>query len=489
MILSKSQYIRANQCLKSIWLCKKRPELREIQEEKESLFERGYDVGDLAKELFPGGVEIEFDSNNFNEMINKTKELIKSGEKIIYEAAFSENGIFAMADILVKNDDGYEMYEVKSSTCVKDYHIDDAGIQWYALSNAISLKKAYIIHINNEYERNGKLEIEKLFKIVDITDMVIEKQFLIPQKLQEINEILSQDKEPQIPIGSHCFNPFECDFIGYCWRDIPEFSVFNLYRMNFDKKMEFYNQGIIDLKDVDESKLNKTQQIQVKTYKEKSVYIQKDKIEKFLSKLKYPINFLDFETFMEAIPRFNKQKPYQHIPFQYSLHILYADGKIQHKEFLANENEDPREKLAKSLLNDLTDSGTILAYNKNFEISVIKELAGFLPELKDELLSLVDRFEDLINPFRNLGVYHYNFNGSFSIKSVLPALFPNEKELDYKNLGLIQNGGDAMDIFAKLHLIKDKTKRDEIRKDLLAYCRLDTLAMVKILERLEGFMK
>jgi len=189
MILS-----RALQCPKSLWLYKKRPELR-VTADKEVLFERGYEVGDLAKKLFNGGVEIEFNPDDFKRMIEKTKELLEK-EKIIYEATFSKNGIFAMADILVRDGDGWNMYEVKSSTSVKDYHIDDASIQWYAISNVINLKKAFIVHINNEYERNGKLGIDKLFKIEDITDKVLEKQNEIPKKLKEIEKILSLNKEP-----------------------------------------------------------------------------------------------------------------------------------------------------------------------------------------------------------------------------------------------------------------------------------------------------
>jgi predicted RecB family nuclease len=219
-MISKSQYIRTLQCPKSLWLYKKRPELR-VTEDKKVLFERGYEVGNLAKELFDGGVKIEFNPNDFNGIIEKTKGLLEK-ENIIYEAPFSENGIFAMADILVRDGDGWNIYEVKSSTNVKDYHIDDASIQWYAVSKAINLKKAFIVHINNEYERNGELEIDKLFKIVDITDKVLEKQSEIPENLKEIEKILVLNEEPQISIGLHCFNPFECEFIHYCWKNIPE---------------------------------------------------------------------------------------------------------------------------------------------------------------------------------------------------------------------------------------------------------------------------
>ena len=300
-------------------------------------------------------------------------------------------------------------------------------------------------------------------------------------------QTILQEDEPTIDIGPHCLDPFDCYFLEYCWKDVPDFSVFRLYRMNGTKKFELYYQGIVSYEEVANSNiaLNATQKLQIDTYLNQTVYIDKEKIEKFLEKIHSPISFLDFETFQEAIPRFNRQKPYQQIPFQYSLHILYEDGTLEHKEFLADENEDPRPELAKRLLQDIAPNGTIVAFNKSFEIRVIKELAAHLPQFQKELLLLVDRFEDLIEPFRNLGYYHPDFHGSFSIKLVLPAIFPEDEELDYKKLGSVQNGGDAMEIFAKLHLFKDKAKKEEIQKDLLAYCRLDTLAMARIYEKLK----
>ncbi len=490
MTLSKSQYIRGLQCHKSLWLYKNRPELRDTPDyAQESLFNTGHSVGELAKELFPNGVEIEFDADNFNGMISKTKELISNGTEVIYEATFREDGIFAMADIVVKNGDAWDMYEVKASTEVKEYHIDDTSIQWYALSKAIKLNRAYIIHIDNQYVREGDLNIEELFETEDITDQVQDKQYTIEPNLEEMEQVLKGDM-PDIDIGGHCDKPFSCDFSSHCWKHIPSPSVFNLYWMNWSKKFEMYYKGMITYADIpSDFRLNDTQRLQVETAKTKEPYIDKDIIKDFLGTIKYPINFFDFETFQNAIPRFDKQRPYQQIPFQYSLHILHEDGMMEHKEFLGDENSDPRDDLIVQMLNDITETGSIVAYNQSFEMNRIKELAKLKESRKDELLALNERFIDLIVPFRGRGYYHPDFNGSFSIKSVLPAMFPNDDELDYKKLGSIQNGGDAMDTFANLHLLKDKSKIEEIKKDLLAYCRLDTLAMVRIWERLKEVVK
>lgn len=486
MTLSKSQYIRGLQCHKSLWLYKNKPELRDTPNQaQESLFNTGFDVGDLAKQLFPNGVEIEFDSSNFDGMVAKTKELINNGCEVIYEATFKENGIFAMADILVKNQDSWDIYEVKASTNVKEYHLNDASVQWYSLSNAIKLNKVYIVHINNSYERIGDLDIQNLFSIVDITEEVQNRQYQIPFNIEQM-DLMLKDEMPNIDIGTHCSNPYSCDFESHCWKHISYPSVFNLYWMNSSKKFEMYYKGIVNYEDIPlDFALNTTQKLQVETFKSNEPYINKSIIKDFIEIVKFPINFFDFETFQNAIPRFDSQRPYMQIPFQYSLHILHEDGTLEHKEFLGDENSDPRDALINQMLKDITLNGSIMAYNQAFEITRIKELANYNIEKKDELLALVDRFVDLIVPFRGRGYYHPNFNGSFSIKSVLPAMFPNNDELNYKKLGSIQNGGDAMDTFANLYLLKEKSKRDEIRKDLLAYCHLDTLAMVRIFEKLK----
>jgi len=485
MTLSKSQYIRGLQCHKSLWLYKNKPELRDSQSQaQESLFNIGYDVGDLAKQLFPNGVEIIFDTDNFDAMLDKTKELIRNNCEVIYEATFKEKGIFAMADILVKNGTSWDIYEVKASTGIKEYHLNDAGVQYYALQNSINIGRVYIVHINNNYVRHGDLNIDELFTIADITDEVNNRQYQIPFQFEQM-ELMLQEEMPNIDIGTHCSSPNGCDFYGHCWSHVPSPSVFNLYWMNSNKKFEMYYKGIKTYEDIpSDFRLNATQELQISTYKSKEPYINTTIIKDFLDTIEFPINFFDFETFQNAIPRFDNQRPYMQIPFQYSLHIVHSDGRMEHKEFLGDENSDPRADLITKMLQDIAPTGSIVAYNQSFEMSRIKELSDFDKDRSEALLALNSRFVDLIVPFRGRGYYHPNFNGSFSIKSVLPAMFPNDDELNYKKLGTIQNGGDAMETFANLHLLKDQSKRDEIRADLLAYCHLDTLAMVKIWEKL-----
>lgn len=483
-MLSKSQYIRALQCHKSLWLHKNKPEFKNSSLEEESLFTTGLTVGDYAKQLFPGGIEVEFTSNDFASMIKKTSDLIKQGVDVIYEAAFKENGVFAMADILCREDDAWNIYEVKSSTEIKGTYIEDASVQYYALSEVIKINKVFIVHIDNEYVRQGDIKIHELFSINEITDQVLDKQSEIKSNISNIESMLKKDV-PDIDIGLHCSKPYDCDFSEHCWNHIPSPSIFNLYRLNKTKKFDLYNKGITGFEDIPtDYKLSNVQQVQVSSSLSKQVIVEQDTIKNFLSAVEFPISFFDFETFQNAIPRFDNQRPYMQMPFQYSLHIMNSNGDMQHKEFLGDENQDPRRILAERMLNDIPKTGSIMAYNMSFEIMCIKGLAELYPDLRNQLMELTTRFVDLIVPFRQLGFYHPDFNGSFSIKSVLPAMFPNVTELDYKKLG-IQNGGMAMDTFANLHLLKDRVRRDEIRSDLLAYCHLDTLAMVRIFEKLQ----
>ncbi|EGH4926774.1 DUF2779 domain-containing protein, partial [Campylobacter jejuni] len=250
---------------------------------------------------------------------------------------------------------------------------------------------------------------------------------------------------------------------------------------------EFYYKNIIDLKDIkDLSNFNENQQIQIKASLNKEIYINKDNIKKFLDTLNYPIYHLDFETFMQAVPEFKGIKPYMQIPFQYSLHIDHKD-KLEHKEFLSECGVDPRYELAKKLINNIPKDVCVLAYNASFEKGVIRNLAITYPELSEYLLNIEKNIKDLMLPFQNKDYYHYKMQGSYSIKKVLPALIP-DMEKAYKDLELIHNGNEAMQSFELMQNM-DQNTQVKYRKALLEYCKLDTLAMVKILKHLEEITK
>jgi hypothetical protein len=332
MQLSKSLYLRGLQCQKSLWLKKyKKDVFSSPDTSDQAAFETGNEAGDLARQLFPDGRKIPYKNTTFDEKIALTQQWIDEGVKNIYEASFSFNSVFVMVDILHINDDkSVEIYEVKSSTEVKDVYLDDVSIQYYILNwLGYNIKKASIIHINNEYARGDELEIDKLFQIADVTDEVLKLQDNIPLNLKEFERVLSDDKnEPEMDISPQCDNPYECDAKAYCWKHIPEYSIFDIARLRSDKKFELYKQGILEInriKDEDLELFSESQQIQIRAEKTKKEIINKKAIKKFLSTLTYPIYHLDFETFQQAIPQWKGIKPFMQIPFQYSLHIEYSD--------------------------------------------------------------------------------------------------------------------------------------------------------------------
>lgn len=491
MNLSKSLYTRGLQCVKSLWLKKYQKDvLTPPDTSAEAIFATGDKVGALACELFPNGKEIPFEGTSFEEKTALTKKWLDEGLQNIYEATFVYDNILVMVDILHINDDNsVEINEVKSSTEVKDVYLDDASIQYYVLNGlGYKVKKTNIIHINNKYIRGNELEVDKLFSVVNVSDEVLELQENIPFHLKNFRSHLADKKtEPIIDIGEQCSKPYACDAIEYCWKqkNIPDYSIFNISRLRTDKKFSLYKDGIINFNQLENiSSFSPTQQVQILSEQENKTIINKKAIEKFIETLSYPLYHLDFETFQQAIPEWQGISPFMQIPFQYSLHIETKNGELEHKEFLAQEGIDPRYKLAQQLVQDIPNNVTVLAYNMGFEKGVLRKLADMFTEFSDSLLAIHDNVHDLMIPFQKKDYYTPSMKGSYSIKYVLPALVP-EMEKAYKELDNIHNGSEAMQTYAKLSGMIDKDEVTRLRESLLRYCELDTLAMVKILNKLK----
>lgn len=483
--LSKSKYCRAIQCNKMLWLEKNKPE-EKGEMDNQAVLDNGTKVGELAKGIFGKHTNIEYDEN-LDKMIYDTKEALKESSNIITEASFKYKNNFCSIDILKVNGNSVEIYEVKSSTEIKDIYLDDISYQFYILNKlGYKVTKASIIYINNQYIRHGELNLSEFFNSEDVTDIVQEKQKEIEAKIKEINKYMKQKDEPKQEIGMQCFKPYQCQFWKYCTKHLPEHNVFQIRKMHKDKALKFYYEGKTNFKDLLEENMNWKfkQQIEFEEFNYEP-HIDKQKIREFMKNLYYPIYFLDFETMQTAIPEFDNSKPYQQIPFQYSLHyITKEDGELLHKEFLAESGMDPRRKLAEQLVKDIPKDVCVTAYNMMFEKGRIKELAEIFPDLSEHLMNIHEHIQDLMIPFSERMYYCKDMQGSYSIKYVLPALFPNDPELNYHNLPLIHNGGEAMNIFPK---IKDMSKEEQekARYGLLKYCELDTYAMVKVWEKLK----
>lgn len=492
--LSKSQYLRGVQCHKRLWLYKyKRELLDEPTPSQLARFQAGNEVGELALELFKCKDKIAFSEGDFSAKIARTKALIDNGVSSIAEATFSHNGVLVMVDILQITTDGLIINEVKSSTGLKSVHIDDLAVQYFVLSGAgHKVIGANLVHIDSSYTRKGALEVDRLFKQVDCLQAVIEKQSEVEQNLCAFEKILEDSTNaPNIAIGAQCDCPYECDFKGVCWSGVPsENSVFEILRLDSHTKFALYHSGIARFSDIkDFSAFSASQILQIQCALDNATHIDKVKIREFLATIRYPVYHLDFETFQEAVPSFDSQCPYMQVPFQYSLHIDYGGGdeSIEHREFLADSQGDPRAVLVESLVRDIPRGAFILAYNASFEKGVMRKLALTFPQYAEILEHFCENTADLMTPFAQKAYYHPAMRGSYSIKAVLPALVP-EMEQAYKDLELVHNGGEAMEAFPALKAM-DKANRWAYRHALLEYCKLDTLAMVKVLGKLREVAK
>ena len=484
MNLSKSKYIEGMQCPKILWLNKYKPEVKE--EVSNSSLDTGTKVGILARELFGKHTNILY-NDNLDIMISDTKKALEEDNIVITEASFNYNNNFCSIDILKKNGNSYEIYEVKSSTEISDIYLDDISYQVYVLSKlGYNVTKASIVYINSNYTRHGDLELDKLFVIEDVTKEAFNRQDKVEEVINRITNVMNNNSEPNIDIDLYCTKPYDCPYFKYCSRNIPEDNVFKLRGMKTSTKFKLYKEGIYTYEKLLESKIDHKykEQIEFELY-DREDYIDKEKIRNFVSTLSYPLYFLDFETYQEAIPPYDNIRPYMQIPFQYSLHYYESDGeKLLHKEFLGESSTDPRRSLAESLIRDIPKGVCTVAYNMMFEKMVIKNLAFIYPDLSSHLMDIYNNMHDLMIPFKNRDYYTKNMHGSYSIKYVLPALFPNDPELDYHNLNLIHNGSEAMTMFANLSNYS-KEDGEEIRHCLLKYCELDTYAMVKIYQEIK----
>ena len=487
MNLSKSKYVIGKRCLKDLWLSINKPE--EMREDNnEAILENGNKVGELARNLFGKSITIEYDNDKLK-MVNKTKELLNNN-KIICEASFIYENNFCSIDILKIDKDGLEIYEVKSSTDIHNYYLFDISYQtWILKKLGYKVKKSNIVYLNNKYIKKGKLDLNKLFIIKDVTKEINLKD--VEQTINNIQNSMNSKEEPNIDLFENCntdnYRPSKCPFFEYCTKHLPKPNVFDLgWRLSTKKKLEFYHKGIIEYSEL----LNNDIGSKVKTQIEHELYKQPPKIDKlfidsFMNNLKYPLYFLDFESVQLAIPEIDGTRPYQQLCFQYSLHIMDKEGNITHKEFLSeNYNGDFILELCEQLIKDIPLNSCILVYNKSFEVPRLKEMSNMYKNLSKHLLNIANNILDLADIFSTQSYYIKDMQGSYSIKKVLPALFPNDPSLDYHNLDQVHKGDEASNSFLLLPTL-EKKEQETLRYNMLKYCELDTYAMVKIYEKLK----
>ena len=485
-ILTKSNFLSGLECPKYLWMIFNQPEKRrKATIADEYKMKEGQIVGEYAKKQYPNGVNIPI--GNHSETLRKTKEFLKK-KKVLFEAGFQTNNCFSRADILVPVGDEWDLIEVKSSKRVKDINIHDVAFQKHLIeASGVKIRRCFLMHLSNEYIRKGELEVEKLYMKEDITaevDSILEET---KKKIETMFTITSLKEAPKAGVflpkvikeGVHNCRNDGC-------LDLPEKHVFCLYR---GKKLaaKLYEKNIKQLKEIPEDcKLTDKQKIQRECEIEGKTHVNKEKLREFLGALEYPIYYLDFETFIKAIPMFDGLKAHSQVPFQFSLHVVRREGgELEHFEFLYEGDSDPRKEFLDELQKVLGEKGSIVVYNKSFEIARLKELAEYFPEHKKWNNAVLKRIVDLLVPFRAFSFYNPKQRGSASIKTVFPAV----TDKSYEDME-IRDGFTASIEFLRMtyERCEDEEKR-KIRENLLKYCELDTLAQVEIVNELKNLVK
>jgi predicted RecB family nuclease len=485
IIISKSQFMSGVQCLKRLYWQVHEPELAGVPDAAAvAIMEQGREVGKLARLLFAGGVEVR--SGDPEEAIRITRELIANPEvPAIFEAAFENGSVLVRVDILHRRRDGrWRLIEVKSTASPKEEHLDDVAIQARVVSRSgLDVASSCLMHVNRNYVFDGSIDVRRFFKIKNLTRRV---ERLLPKltfQLRSELRVLAMPNPPDIPTGPHCTDPITCEFFDRCNSPLPNDHIGYLPRLHASAAEELEEMGVESILEIpDDFPLSERQRIACTSVQTGQPWFSAE-LGKELSRLKYPLFFMDFETINPAIPRFSGMRPYDQLTFQFSVHVLREQGaEPEHHEFLANDSSDPRREFISSLCNALGDRGSIVVYNATFESQRLAELAAWLPEFSEQIKRIRGRMWDLLPLVRD-NLYHPQFAGSYSLKSVLPALVP---EMSYESMA-VANGQDAGLTWESLVRGRlDESERERTKKALLDYCRQDTLALVRILEMLRA---
>ena len=490
--LSKSKLLAFRQCPKRLWLEINRPEERDDSAATQANFAVGHQVGDIARRLYDAkgkGVLIDVGAEGYDAALARSRALLKSSQPI-FEAGFSSAGALAFADVMlpVKRDGkrAWRMIEVKSSTSVKDYHRDDAAVQAYVARQAkVPLASIALAHIDSSWVYPGGEDYQGLLVENDLTDEAFARSGEVKGWIAEAQAVLRKG-EPDVRTGRHCGTPYGCGFLGYCARQEPQakYPVAWLPRIQTRAlKSHIEENGVTEMEDVPDGLLNETQMRVKQCTLSGTTYFNSAAAAADLRAHKLPAYFLDFETIQFAVPIWKGTRPYQQIPFQFSLHRLNRNGKLEHQSFLDLSGEDPSRAFAASLIGACGEKGPIFAFNAPFEKARVKELAERSPKQKQQLQAIAERLVDLL-PVAQAHYYNPSQEGSWSIKKVLPAVAP---DLNYDALDGVQDGGMAMEAYLEaLDSATSRERKAQIQEQLAAYCGLDTYAMVRLWQFFAG---
>ncbi len=494
--LSKSRLLSYLQCPKRLWLDLHQPELNRNSARSQQAFAIGHQVGDIARRLYDPdeqGALVELERGAVEAAIARSATLLGAAAGPVFEAGFSAGGARAFADVMLPIRQGrktcWRMVEVKSSSQVKDYHRNDVAIQTFIARNAgIPLASVALAHIDSSWIYPGGEDYRGLLVEEDLTGQAFGREAEVRQWIAAAQRIASQTTEPPMVIGQQCIKPYECGFLEHCRQQAPqaEFPVAWLPRKSRQLKTWVAEQEAseisISMADVPDELLSRRQKLIKDCTLGDLVYFEAERAAAALAEHSLPSYFIDFETIQFTVPIWAGTRPSQKIPFQFSAHRLSRSGKLEQSAFLDLDGGDPSRAFAKALIGACGESGPVFVYNAGFESGRIRELAERFPSLSRSLLAINARIVDLL-PIAREYFYHPLQQGSWSIKSVLPVV----SELDYGRLPGIRNGGMAMDAYLEALAPETSAQRkEEIRKQLLDYCALDTYAMVRLWQFFSG---
>jgi predicted RecB family nuclease len=482
MNLSKSRFMAGLQCLKRLYLQVHEPDLAgELDETSLAVIEQAQEVGRLAQKMFPGGVRIEAGHEELDKALALTAQVVAKGQvPTLFEATFQHDHILVRADILERHAKGkWRLIEVKSATSVKDRYVYDVAIQRLVLEGCGLKVVPCLMHLNREYVYDGKqYELEKLFRIRDLSDETAALTKDVRELIREQRKVLALAQPPDIEAGRQCTDPLTCEFYDVCNKELPADHIRNLPGLSSQKFQKLKDSGVELMGDIPKGfALTERQKRAWESVRSGKPWFGKG-VKESLAQLEYPVHFMDFETLGLALPRFAGTRPYDQLPFQWSLHIQRMPGAaVEHYEFLADNEGDPRPLFLKSLCQAIDRKGSIVVYS-NFESGCLRNLASWLPKYEDAITGIQDRLWDLLAVIR-ANVYHPGFVGSFSLKRVLPALVP---EMSYDDMEVAEGSEAGLAWEKMIRGQVDAAERNRLREALLAYCKQDTLAMVRLRE-------
>jgi hypothetical protein len=484
--LSKSKIMAFRQCTRRVWLEVHRPDLKEDSASTMASYETGYTVGDIARRLYDSGGDGEFidiDTLGFPAVFDATAEAL-TRRKPIFEAAFTTEDALALADVLLPaGQHQWRMVEVKSSTSVKDAQREDLAIQTHIATKAgVQLNGMALAHIDSSWTYPGDGNYNGLLVEEDLTEEMRQRQVKVQGWIDAAQAVIARSEMPTVTTGAQCDSPYSCGFYKHCSSLEPQVEMPIQWLPRF-RAQDWIDKGVVDLRQVPIDELNGVQQRVRECTIQGKPYFDAAGAEEDLSAHPLPAYFLDFETIQFGVPIWAGTRPYQQIPFQYSVHRLDVQGRLEHAEFLDLSGKDPSRAFAERLMQDCGTKGPVFVYNAAFENARMSELATRFPDLSQGLEAIIARVVDLLPIARNR-YYHPSQKGSWSIKAMLPAVVP---DLSYDSLDGVRNGGDAQEAF--LEAIAPHTpaeRRDALRAQLLAYCGLDTYAMVRLWQVFAG---